>query len=59
MIKKKKILIVEDDAMISAIYKIKFEIDGFVAVIANDGAEGIELAKKEMPDIVMLDVILP
>lgn len=58
-IKKKKILIIEDDSMINSIYKIKFEIDGFIAVIANNGAEGIEFAKKEKPDIIMLDVIMP
>ncbi|MEK7557950.1 MAG: response regulator [Patescibacteria group bacterium] len=58
-IKKKKILVVEDDVMISSMYKIKFEVDDFTVVIANNGAEGLELAKKENPDIIMLDVILP
>ncbi|MBU0636769.1 MAG: response regulator [Patescibacteria group bacterium] len=56
---KKKILIVEDDGMISSMYKIKLEIDGFKVIIANNGAEGLELIKKEQPDLVMLDVILP
>ncbi|MEK7202805.1 MAG: response regulator [Patescibacteria group bacterium] len=56
---KKTILIVEDDLMISSIYKSKFEMDGFIVVVANNGAEGIELAKKEKPDIIMLDIILP
>lgn len=56
---KKKILLVEDDDMISSVYKIKFEADGFKVLIAADGAKGLELAKKEKPDIIMLDVILP
>jgi|SRR3990167_8311831 len=56
---KKKILVVEDDAMISSMYKTKFEADGFEVFIADNGASGLELAKKEMPDLIMLDVILP
>ena len=55
----KSILVVEDDAMISSMYKTKFEAEGFTVFIAEDGAKGLELAKKEKPDIIMLDVILP
>ncbi len=58
-ITKKKILLVEDDTLISSMYKIKFKADGFEVVIASDGASALELAKKEKPDIVMLDIILP
>lgn len=56
---KKKILLVEDDPMISSIYEAKFKADGFEVLIAADGARGIELAKNEKPDIIMLDIILP
>jgi len=56
---KKKILVVEDDPMISSMYKTKFEVDGFEVFTADNGATGLELAKKEKPDIVMLDIILP
>lgn len=45
--------------MISSMYKTKFEADGFEVLIADNGASGLETAKKEKPDIVMLDVILP
>lgn len=55
----KKILVVEDDGMISSMYKTKFEADGFEVLIAADGASGLEIAKQEKPDMVMLDVILP
>lgn len=55
----KKILVVEDDSMISSMYKTKFEADGFDVFVADNGAMGLELAKKEKPDIIMLDVILP
>lgn len=56
---KKKILIIEDDGIISSMYKTKFEIEGFEVFIADNGVIGLELAKKEKPDIIMLDVILP
>jgi len=59
MPKNIKILIVEDDPMISSIYEAKFKADGYEVFIATDGAKGLESAKKEKPDIVMLDVILP
>ncbi|MDD4271565.1 MAG: response regulator [Patescibacteria group bacterium] len=55
----KKILVVEDDPMISSMYKTKFEADGFEVFVADNGVVGLELAKKEKPDIIMLDVILP
>ncbi len=45
--------------MISSMYKTKFEADGFDVFVADNGAMGLELAKKEKPDIIMLDVILP
>lgn len=58
-IKTKTILLVEDDTIISSMYKAKFEDDGFKVLTAQDGASGLELIKKEKPDIVMLDVIIP
>ncbi|MFA4941508.1 MAG: response regulator [Patescibacteria group bacterium] len=56
---KKKILIVEDDQMIASMYKTKFEADGFDCLMANEGPSGLEMVKKEKPDLVMLDVMLP
>ncbi len=45
--------------MISAMYKSKFEADGFQVLIAGNGADGLELAKKEKPDMIMMDIIIP
>ena len=56
---KKKVLLVEDDKTISLMYKIKIEIGGFEVLTADNGADGLSLAKKQKPDIIMLDVILP
>lgn len=56
----KKVLIVEDDPMLSEIYKKKFEKTGsFEAVVANSGTDAIKKAKQEIPDLVLLDLVLP
>ena len=54
-----KILIVEDEEYLSDMYKLKFEQEGYVVIIARDGLEAFESAKKELPDLVLLDLILP
>lgn len=56
---KQKILIVEDDTFLAGIYANKFEREGFEVVLAVDGEAGIKLAKKEHPDIILLDILLP
>jgi DNA-binding response OmpR family regulator len=54
-----KILIVEDEQFLSDMYKLKFEHDGYEAIVARDGQEGLDLAKKEKPDLILLDLVLP
>lgn len=56
---KKRILIIEDDGAINSMYKAKFESNGFEVFSAENGADGLVLAQKEKPDLIMLDVILP
>ena len=55
----KKILIVEDDKMISNMYETKLKQEGFDVLLAGNGATGLDLAIKEEPDIILLDVIMP
>lgn len=56
---KKRVLIVEDEEMLSTMYKVKFENEGFEVFTASDGAAGLELAQKELPDLILLDIIMP
>ena len=56
---KKKILIVEDEEYLADMYKMKFEHEGYDVKVAEDGETGIELAKSEQPDLVLLDIVLP
>lgn len=54
-----KILLVEDDKMLADMYITKFSKEGLKVIRAVDGAEGLELAKKEKPDLILLDIIMP
>jgi DNA-binding response OmpR family regulator len=55
----KKILIVEDDPNFVLILKQKFEKEGFLVVVAQDGKEGQSIFFSEKPDLVLSDVLLP
>lgn len=54
-----KIAIVEDDAAISQMYRIKFEAESYDVETAENGKLGIELIEKMKPDIVLLDLMMP
>ncbi|MCD4761863.1 response regulator [bacterium] len=56
---KKKILLVEDDKMISSMYKTKLEQEKFEVITAEDGAKGLDTAVQIIPDLILLDIILP
>ena len=55
----KKILIVEDEHDILQLIKLYLEKEGFRTVSAKTGAEGLQQAKQEKPDLVVLDLMLP
>ncbi len=54
-----KILLVEDDQILVEMYTLKFKEEGFDVVTAADGLLGLELAKKELPAVILLDVMMP
>jgi CheY-like chemotaxis protein len=56
---KKRILIVEDQAIISNMLKMRLEANNYEAITAADGQEGLEKAQKENPSLIILDVMLP
>ena len=55
----KKILIAEDDKSLLAALQEKFTNEGFSVVTALDGEEGIIVAEKEKPDLLLLDIRMP
>ncbi len=54
-----KILIVEDDISILKLYERKFVQKGFEVVLAEDGPSAVEKTKSELPNIILLDLMLP
>ena len=54
-----KIAIIEDDAAIAQMYRMKFEAEGFNVETAENGKLGLALAKEMGPDIILLDLMMP
>jgi len=54
-----KILIVEDDQNLQATLKYNLHKEGYSVVTANDGAQAVEIARSQKPDLIILDVMLP
>jgi len=54
-----KIAIIEDDMAISQMYRIKFEMEGYEVETAENGKIGLKLVEKMLPDIVLLDLMMP
>src|SRR2546421_6638621 len=53
------VLVVDDDHVILKLLEVNFEMEGFTVVRASDGVEGLEQARAALPDIVVLDVMMP
>jgi CheY-like chemotaxis protein len=56
---KKKIVIVEDDRFLSLVLKGRLEKEGYNVIPAYDGEEGLIAIKKELPALVVLDLVMP
>lgn len=54
-----KIALIEDDVMLAEIYQTSMTLAGYECVVAHDGLSGLELIQKELPDLVLLDLMLP
>lgn len=54
-----KILIVEDDPFLSSIASVRLKQEGYNVSVATDGAQALSLIEKEIPDLVLLDIVMP
>ena len=55
----KKILLVEDEALLAEMYREVFEKEGFHIMLAGTGEEAIRVAAREKPAFILLDILLP
>ncbi|WP_261133217.1 response regulator transcription factor [Bacillus sp. Marseille-Q3570] len=56
---REKILVIEDEESINTLLQFNLEQAGFEVITAMDGVTGLELAREEQPDLIVLDLMLP
>lgn len=54
-----KILVIDDDQAIAELVKVNLELLGHQVTCANDGIKGLALAQQNLPDMIILDVMMP
>jgi DNA-binding response OmpR family regulator len=54
-----KALVIDDEAPIRLLCRVNLEAEGLEVIEAGDGEAGLELARSERPDVVLLDVMMP
>lgn len=57
--KRKRILLVDDDPEIIESLRFALENKGYVVLVARDGNQGLAMAERETPDLVILDMMMP
>jgi len=55
----KKLLIVEDERDLAELLAYNLEKEGYQALVSGTGIEGLEMARRELPDLILLDLMLP
>jgi len=55
----KKIVIIEDNAALADIYRTRLELIGYTCFVAYNGITGLYFTQKEIPDLVLLDLMIP
>ena len=56
---KRRILVVDDDVAIVDLVRYNLTKNGYDALVATDGQEALQLAARELPDLIILDLMLP
>lgn len=56
---KKKILVVDDEVDFSELMKLRLEANDYDVIVLNNGEEAVERVKKDKPDAVLLDIMMP
>jgi DNA-binding response OmpR family regulator len=54
-----RVLVIDDEAPIRLLCRVNLEAEGMEVLEANDGPSGLERARAEAPDVILLDVMMP
>ena len=57
--KNKKVLLVDDEVKLVATVKVFLELNGYDVVTAHNGQEGLQVARAEIPDLIVSDIMMP
>jgi two-component system alkaline phosphatase synthesis response regulator PhoP len=55
----KRVLVVEDDAMLSTVLAESLKVEKFKVSVVADGSEGLKMALEHHPDLILLDLVMP
>ena len=53
-----RVLVIDDETVIGTILRYAFDVDGHQTIVAADGSTGIEMARSEHPDVIVLDLMM-
>jgi CheY-like chemotaxis protein len=56
---KQRVLLVEDDGFLASIYAQKLEVEGYDVSFATNGEDGLKLAQKDHPNLILMDILMP
>ena len=59
MLPKKRILVVDDEMDFVKMLQARLRIEGYEVLVAEDGIKGIQIARQEKPDLIILDIMMP
>ena len=54
-----RVLVIDDEAPIRLLCRVNLEAEGMTVLEARDGTVGLEVARRERPDVILLDVMMP
>jgi len=58
-LQRKKLLLVDDEPAIQTLVRLVMEADEWQVLVASEGMRGLDMARKQHPDVILLDVVLP
>ncbi len=56
---QKKVLVIDDEPDMQKLLKIRLEQENLQVITAGDGEAGVKMAEQEIPDIILLDIMMP
>jgi CheY-like chemotaxis protein len=56
---RKRVLVCDDDPVILRLLQVNLELEGYEALLAHHGGKAVEVALEQLPDLIILDIMMP